>query len=75
VNKLRLGPIEDDTPIKVAHDLPASLHRDLVEYARLLAAETGTKPVEPVKLIVPMLTQFIAGDRGFSRGRKTRSAR
>ena len=47
MNKLKLGPIEDDTPVKLALELPAALHRDLVDYAKVLAAETGGKTVEP----------------------------
>ncbi|WP_348651978.1 DUF2274 domain-containing protein [Rhizobium sp. 007] len=41
--KLKLGPIADDKPLKVTVELPAQLHRDLVEYGRLLA-EPGTHP-------------------------------
>jgi hypothetical protein len=72
MSKLKLGPIEDDTPVKITLDLPAALHRDLVAYGQALAAETGGKAVEPVKLIGPMLSRFIETDRGFTRGRKAR---
>lgn len=72
MSKLKLGPIEDDTPVKVSLDLPAALHRDLVDYGKALAAETGGKLAEPVKLIPPMLARFMETDRGFTRGRKTR---
>jgi hypothetical protein len=74
MSKLKLGPIEDDTPVKVTLDLPAGLHRDLVAYGQALGAETGTKAIEPVKLIGPMLARFIETDRGFVRGRKIRNA-
>ena len=70
MSKLKLGPLEDDTPVKVTVDLPAVVHRDLSDYAKALAAETGTKPVEPAKLIAPMLSRFMTTDRGFVRGRK-----
>lgn len=73
MSKLKLGAIEDDTPVKVSHDLPAQVHRDLVDYAKALAAESGGKAVDPVKLIAPMLARFMASDRGFTRGRKARS--
>lgn len=72
MSKLKLGPIEDDTPVKITLDLPAALHRDLVDYGKALAAETGGKVAEPGKLIGPMLTRFMETDRGFTRGRKTR---
>lgn len=72
MSKLKLGPIEDDTPVKITVELPAGLHRDLLEYGKQLAAETNAKVVEPGKLIVPMVGRFMESDRGFSRGRKVR---
>lgn len=68
MTKLKLGPIADDRPVKIALELPATLHRDLLEYGRLLA--DGGAPVEPAELIVPMLERFIATDRGFAKGRR-----
>ena len=62
--KLKLGPILDDKPVKVAVELPASLHRDLIAYAEALSRETG-QMIEPPKLIAPMLARFLASDRGF----------
>lgn len=70
MSRLKLGPIEDDTPVKITLDLPAALHRDLVAYGQALGAETGGKVVEPVKLIGPMLARFMETDRGFVRGRR-----
>ena len=52
---LKLGPIADDKPVKVALDIPADVYRDL----------SG-----PAKLIVPMLVQFMATDRGFAKARR-----
>lgn len=66
--KLKLGPIADDKPVKIAVELPASLHRDLMDYGRLLA--DGGTPIEPSKLVVPMLERFIATDRGFAKARR-----
>jgi hypothetical protein len=74
MSKLKLGPIEDDTPVKVTVELPASMHRDLLEYGKQLAAETGSKVAEPSKLMVPMVGRFMESDRGFTRGRKGRKA-
>ncbi len=71
MTKLKLGPIEDDTPVKISLDLPAALHRDLIAYGQALGSETGTKAIEPVKLIAPMLSRFIETDRGFVRGKRT----
>jgi len=69
MTKLKLGPIADDKPVRIAVELPAALHRDLTDYGRILA-EGGT-PVEPAKLIVPMLERFVATDRGFAKARRT----
>lgn len=69
MTKLKLGPIANDKPVRVTLELPAALHRDLIEYGRLLAE--GGAPIEPAKLIVPMLERFIATDRGFAKARRT----
>ena len=71
--KLKLSPIADDKPLKVAIELPAALHRDLVAYAEILGRETGQKPADPVRLIAPMLERFMATDRGFVKARKARA--
>lgn len=68
--KLKLGAIEDDKPVRVAVDLPAALHRDLLIYSQILARETGQSGVEPAKLIAPMLTRFMATDRAFAKARR-----
>jgi hypothetical protein len=68
--KLRLGAIEDDKPVKVAIELPAALHRDLVAYAQALARETTREALEPAKLIAPMLARFMATDRAFAKTRR-----
>jgi hypothetical protein len=70
MTKLKLAGIDDDKPVKLTVTLPAALHRNLVAYAELLAKETG-KPVEPTKLVAPMLEKFIASDRAFARSRST----
>ena len=68
--KLKLGAIEDDKPVKLAIELPAALHRDLVAYARALSSETAQNAVDPAKLIAPMLARFIASDRAFAKFRR-----
>ncbi|MFJ1310894.1 DUF2274 domain-containing protein [Agrobacterium pusense] len=71
--KLKLGPIADHKPVKVTVELPAPLHRSLTAYAEILGREAGQPPVDPVKLIVPMLERFIATDRGFAKACRTPS--
>jgi hypothetical protein len=68
--KLKLSTIEDDKPIRLTIELPASVHRDLVAYGHVLARETGKSTIEPAKLIGPMLTRFMATDREFARSRR-----
>ncbi|KRQ95447.1 DUF2274 domain-containing protein [Bradyrhizobium valentinum] len=67
--KLKLGPIADEKPVKVTLELPGSLHSDLKIYGELLA-DPGAAPIEPVRLIVPMLERFVATDRGFAKARR-----
>ena len=69
MTKLKLGPLADDRPVKLAVELPATVHRDLLAYAAALAAETGGPPAAPEKLVAPMLARFMESDRGFRRHR------
>lgn len=68
--KLKLAVIVDDKPVKIAVELPMSLHRDLVKYGEILGRETGQPPASPSRLIAPMLERFIATDRGFAKAKK-----
>lgn len=68
--KLRIRALPDDKPVKVATELPASVHRDLVAYAEALARESGQR-IDPAKLIAPMLARFMATDRGFAKARRS----
>ncbi len=74
MSRLKLGPLEDETPVKLTLDLPAAIHRDLVAYAQAHAAETGGKAAEPARLVAPMLARFMATDRAFVRGRRGRDS-
>lgn len=69
MSKLKLGPLVDDKPVRLTVDLPATVHRDLLAYAEVLAAETG-QLAEPVKLVAPMLARFMATDRAFAKARR-----
>ena len=68
--KLKLGPLVEDKPVKLAVELPASVHRDLVAYAAVLGRTSGQPPYDPAKLIVPMIERFMATDRAFSKARR-----
>ena len=68
-DRLKLGRLLDDRPVKVAVELPASVWRDLQAYAAAMAAD-GAAAAEPAKLITPMLQRFMASDRVFAKVRR-----
>ena len=70
--KLKIAGLTEDKPVKVTFELPASVHRDLLAYAEILARQSGQPISEPTKLIVPMLARFMATDRAFASSRKLR---
>lgn len=70
MNKLRLGPIMEDRPVKVTIELSGPLHRKLAEYAAVHAKDTGLiESLPPERLIAPMIERFMETDRGFTRNR------
>jgi hypothetical protein len=70
MTKLKIGTLPDERPVKVSVELPASVHRNLVAYAKALASESGQPISDPGKLVVPMLARFMATDRGFAKFRR-----
>ncbi|WP_440639773.1 DUF2274 domain-containing protein [Bradyrhizobium sp. PUT101] len=69
--RLKIGTLSDDKPVRITLELPASVHRDLVAYAKAVASESGQSVSDPGKLIAPMLARFMATDRGFARLRRS----
>ena len=67
--KLKLNAVPDDRPVKITVELPATVNRDLADYADVLGRETGQK-IDPAKLIAPMLARFMSTDRAFLRARR-----
>lgn len=67
--KLKLGTLVDEKPVRLTVEMPAATHRDLIAYAEVLATQTG-QPVEPTKLVAPMLARFMATDRGFASAKR-----
>jgi hypothetical protein len=65
--KLKLGPIINGKPVKIALVLPAALHRDITANADILSRESEQPITDPVRLIVPMLERFIARTEGLPR--------
>ena len=73
MNKLKLGPVIEDKPVRVSIDIAAPLYRELVAYGSILAKETGQTKIEPAKLLAPMIEKFIKGDKVFKRMNKIKS--
>lgn len=71
MNKLRLGPIITEKPVKLTIEIPAALYQDLKIYNELLSSKTNQMSSDPIKLVVPMLETFIKGDKEFKRLRKS----
>jgi hypothetical protein len=74
MTKLKLGLPVDDKPVKLTIELSAQVHRDLMAYADVLAAESG-QVIDPGKLIAPMLARFMATDRAFAKARRKLASR
>lgn len=74
MSKLKLATIEDNKPVKLTVELPASVHRDLLAYGAVLARETGQASIEPALLVAPMLARFMATDRAFAKMRRQTAA-
>ncbi|HFL5747104.1 TPA: DUF2274 domain-containing protein [Stenotrophomonas maltophilia] len=68
--KLKLDGLSEDKPVKVTVELSGSIHRNLIAYATVLAAETRQAPLPPEKLIAPMLERFMATDRAFAKAQR-----
>jgi hypothetical protein len=74
MTRLKLGTIEDDKPVKLTIELPAPVHRNLIAYAEAIGRETGQAAPDPAKIVAPMIERFMATDRGFVKGRKSKSS-
>lgn len=70
MSKLRISLTEEKKPVKLRLDIPADLHDDLKLYAELLARESGQNHITIEKIIVPMLIDFLQGDKGFQNEKK-----
>ena len=69
--KLKLGVLADEKPVRLTVVLPATVMADLTAYGACLAAASGAaQPIEPARLIAPMLAKFLATDRVFTRMRR-----
>lgn len=73
--KLKLGPLLDDKPVKATVEFPAAVWRDLQAYAEALVRGSSAGPADPAKLVTPMVERFMATDRVFTRAKRSRAPR
>ena len=69
MTRLKLSDITDEKPVRLSIEIPARLHRQLVEYGVVLNRGVSKDAPKPGDLVAPMLERFIAGDRDFARAR------
>lgn len=68
---LKLHAIPDDRPGKITIELPRPVFRDLQAYAAILGRAVGEDaPLDPGKLVAPMLQRFMATDKGFAKAKR-----
>ena len=66
---LKLGPLPDRTPVKLALSLPPDVHEALCDYAKLHGREHGAEaPVADLAAL--MIERFLDSDAAFKRARK-----
>ena len=70
--RLKLGPLLDDKPVKATVEFPAAVWRDLQAYAAALG-DSDAQASDPARLIVPMVERFMATDRAFARAKRSRA--
>lgn len=70
MTKLKLNFVRDKKPLKIAIELPASVHRDLILYGKVVENESYEIINGPKKIVAMMVNQFMATDRAFYRVRR-----
>ena len=74
MTRLKLSDITDGKPVKLTIEIPARLHRRLVDYGVVLNGGVREEAPAPELLIPPMLERFVASDREFARARRRSNA-
>ncbi len=71
MSRLRLGPIEEEKPVKLTIELSGALMRELRDYAAVHAKVTGlAAALPPERIVPPMIERFMATDREFGKMRR-----
>ena len=75
MTKLKLDDVIEDKPVKMAIEFPAEVYADLQVYAAVISeGQKDVKP-KPEKLVVAMISRFMATDREFKKLRGKAQAR
>ena len=69
MTRLKLSDITDGKPVTLTIEIPARVHRRLVEYGVVLNGGVSEGAPVPELLIPPMIERFVAGDRDFAKAR------
>jgi hypothetical protein len=75
MTRLKLSDITDEKPVRLSIEIPARLHRRLIEYGIVLSGGMSKDAPEPAALVPPMLERFIVSDREFARTRRRLAGR
>ncbi|WPZ03272.1 DUF2274 domain-containing protein [Blastomonas marina] len=70
MTRLKLSDITDGKPVKLTIEIPARLHRRLIEYGTVLNGGVHEDAPVPEVLIPPMIERFVASDRDFAKARR-----
>jgi hypothetical protein len=71
MTKLKFSPVVTEKPVKVSIEIPATLYRDLKIYAEILGESINSSAKDPADLIIPMIAQFINGDKTFNKPKRS----
>jgi hypothetical protein len=71
MTRLKLSDLADEKPVRLALEIPARLHRELLAYAVALNDGDAKGAPPPERLIPPMIERFIATDRSYAKTRRT----
>ncbi|MGJ5180225.1 DUF2274 domain-containing protein [Bradyrhizobium oligotrophicum] len=72
MTKLKISALPDERPVKLTVELPATVHRDLQAYAKLVAQDAGQPAPDPARLAAVMVMRFMATDRVFAKSKRRR---
>lgn len=71
MTRLKLSDLADEKSLRIAVELPARLHRELLAYAVALNDGEAKGAPSPERLIPVMIERFIATDRSYSKARRS----